>query len=116
MSALSLLLPLLPRKRIYQSRARPLLSESKTGREHPCLAGGGACLIGSRHSDSYRARFDRQSRRRDLEAVSACRPAINDPRSRFFGRTEVSTRKARRFRPCPFAKSGARCPVRLAQF
>ena len=39
MSALSLLLPLLPRKRIYQSRARPLLSESKTGREYPCLAG-----------------------------------------------------------------------------
>ena len=34
MSARSLLLPLLPRKRIYQSRARPLLSESKTGRVH----------------------------------------------------------------------------------
>ena len=49
----------------------PLLSESKTGREYPCLAGRGACLIGSRRSDSYWARFDRQSRRRDLEAVPA---------------------------------------------
>ena len=48
MSALSSLVPLLPLKRIYPSRACPLLSESKSGREYPYLAGKGAYLIGSR--------------------------------------------------------------------
>ena len=35
-------MPLLPLKRIYPSRACPLLSESKSGREYPYLAGKGA--------------------------------------------------------------------------
>ena len=116
MSGLSLLLPLLPRERIYQSRACPLLSESKTGREYPYLAGRGAYLIGSRCPHGYWARFDRQNGPRDLDAVSVRGPTTNNPRSRFFGLTEASTRKPRRYRHCPFPKSGARRPDQLAQF
>ena len=73
MSALSLLLPLLPRKRIFaQSRARPLLSESETWTGiSPVSLAEGAYLIRSRRSDRYWARFDQQGGRRGLEAVSA---------------------------------------------
>jgi hypothetical protein len=98
MSALSLLLPLRPRKRIYQSRARPLLSESKIGREYPCLAGRGACLIGSRRSDSYWASL---TGRADAEIWRQCQ--LED---RLLMTQDLDFSDARKFEPGSHAGGG----------